>query len=103
MRAFLAKPLQVGGDVSNVVGGQALGNGLHDAIGTRAASSRGIVVQLFHDVNRVLAAKRRELRGLVAESGGSMAGHAGRNAAGAVTGAIQLLAGLPVRGVRLEP
>src|ERR1700680_3508274 len=81
-RAFSAKPLQKGGDVSYIVGRQALGNGLHDAVGSRAARSRCIVVQLLHDIDRVLAAERRELCRLVTESGGPMAGHTRGNAPG---------------------
>src|SRR5882757_6665800 len=101
MRAFSAKSLQKGGDVSNVVRRQALGNGLHDAVRARAASSRRIVVQLLHDVYRVLSAECGELRGLIAESRGAMASHARGNAPRIVAGAIEFLTGLPVGGIRL--
>src|ERR1700721_4157289 len=49
-----AYPLHVGGEISNVVGREAFGDGLHDAVGSGRSRRRRIVIQLLDDVSYFL-------------------------------------------------
>src|ERR1700730_14317681 len=68
-----AYSLQVRGKISNVLGREALGDGLHDAIGAGGSSARGIVIQLLDEVAGLLAAQCRKFGRLVALAGRAVA------------------------------
>src|SRR5258708_29511024 len=88
-----ANSLQVGGEVSNIFGREAFGDGLHDAVWPGRSSARGVVVQLLHDVARLLTAQRRKFCRCIAAAGRAMTGHARRNSAGLIAAPIHSFAG----------
>ncbi len=97
-----ANPLHVRGEISNVIGREAFGDGLHDAVGSGRPRAGSIVIQLLHDVGRLLTAQRRKFRRFIALARRAVAGHARRNAARLIAAAVQFLARLPVGGVRFQ-
>jgi len=69
----------------------------------RIALVGGVIAELLHGVDRVLGAQHRKAGGWIAASDRSVAGGAGRNAAGAIAAAIQLLPACQYDGSASSP
>src|SRR5882724_1193128 len=95
--------LEVRREVANVVGRQALGDGLHDAVRPGRPGTRRIIIQLFYDVAGLLAAQRRKFCRLVAFAGRTMAGPARGDAARLIAAAIQLFSRRPEGRIGFQP
>src|SRR5271166_3126526 len=100
--ASSAKSLNIRGDVANVLGGQALGNGPHDVARPGRAGARCVVIQLPNDVIGMLAAQLGKLRQLVAATGRPMTRHACGNTALLVAASEEFLTDLTMGGIRFR-